>query len=60
MSSLDSLPIAPSESAVNNKISDMKKTWVAVPSAYPLLEALVNPNDKDKQPVSPRRRDNYK
>ena len=47
------MPTATPYSAVNKEFWNEKDVG-AVLFAYPETEALVNPNHKDKQPVSPR------
>ena len=48
------MPTATPYSAVNNRFLGNEKDVGAVLFAYPVTVALVNPNHKDKQPVSPR------
>ena len=48
------MPTATPESAVNKNYLGNEKDVGAVLFAYPVTVALVNPNHKDKQPVSPR------
>ena len=47
------MPTATPYSAVNKDFREWKRRGCCT-LAYPETEALVNPNHKDKQPVSPR------